>query len=50
MPCYASVDTLIQKEQPDGIILSTPTPLHLEQGEACIEMGVPVLIEKPGWR
>ncbi len=47
VPCYASVDTLIQKEQPDGIILSTPTPLHLEQGEACIEMGVPVLIEKP---
>ncbi|MBX2826182.1 MAG: Gfo/Idh/MocA family oxidoreductase [Gammaproteobacteria bacterium] len=33
--------------KPDGIILSTPTPLHVEQGRLCIEHGCPVLIEKP---
>jgi predicted dehydrogenase len=32
---------------PDGIILSTPTPLHVSQGLECIERSCPVLVEKP---
>jgi predicted dehydrogenase len=32
---------------PDGVILSTPTPLHVSQGLECIERSCPVLVEKP---
>ena len=32
---------------PDGVILSTPTPLHVSQGLECIEKSCPVLVEKP---
>ncbi|MCB1388279.1 MAG: Gfo/Idh/MocA family oxidoreductase [Rhodobacteraceae bacterium] len=31
----------------EGVILATPTPLHLEQALVCIDLGVPVLVEKP---
>lgn len=30
-----------------GVILATPTPLHLPQALDCIGMGLPVLVEKP---
>ncbi|MEN0039772.1 MAG: Gfo/Idh/MocA family oxidoreductase [Pseudomonadota bacterium] len=31
----------------DGVILATPTPQHIEQALACVNKGLPVLIEKP---
>ncbi|WP_040305298.1 Gfo/Idh/MocA family protein [Ahrensia sp. R2A130] len=31
----------------DGIILATPTPQHVEQATACVNFGLPTLIEKP---
>jgi len=46
-PVFASLDDLFQAQAVDGVILSTPTPLHLQGGLACIERGIPVLIEKP---
>jgi predicted dehydrogenase len=33
--------------RPDGVILATPTPLHVEQGLACVAQGCAVLVEKP---
>ena len=47
VPVYADLGDMINTESPDGVILATPTPLHIEQGLACIGAGCPTLIEKP---
>ena len=47
VPIFASLNEMLEDAQPDGVVLATPTPLHLEQGLACIKAGCPVLIEKP---
>ena len=47
VPVYASLEEMLSASRPDGVVLATPTPLHLEQGLACITSGCPVLIEKP---
>ena len=46
-PLYASLSEMMRAVVPDGIILATPTPLHVEQGLACIGAGCPTLVEKP---
>ncbi len=45
--CCESLSQAFDQFKPDGVIISTPTPLHVEQGEYCVEQGCPVLIEKP---
>lgn len=45
--CFDDLQEMIQAEAPNGIILSTPTKLHVDQGMACVDAGIPVLIEKP---
>ena len=47
VPVYADLVEMINAESPDGVILATPTPLHIEQGLTCIAAGCPTLIEKP---
>ena len=47
LPHFDALDELIEAVQPDGIILATPTKLHVEQGWLCVDAGIPVLIEKP---
>jgi len=44
---YNTIDALIKAERPDGIILCTPTTLHVEQGLECVAAGIPILVEKP---
>ena len=44
---YSDLAAMIETVRPDGIILSTPTNLHHSQALACVEAGIPVLIEKP---
>ena len=44
---YRSLDELFDKDKPDGVLLATPTSLHLEQGLQCIAARCPMLIEKP---
>ena len=46
-PCFAALDQMLDSVRPDGVILSTPTTLHLAGGLTCLEAGIPVLIEKP---
>lgn len=44
---YATLDELLDKSRPDGLILATPNALHVPQALQCIAAGVPVLVEKP---
>jgi len=44
---YGDLKALFNAQQVDGVILSTPTNLHLEGALDCIARGIPVLVEKP---
>lgn len=44
---FAELNNMLESVKPDGVILSTPTPLHVEQASSCINSGIPVLVEKP---
>jgi len=44
---YRSLEEMIDKDRPDGVILATPNQLHVETALLCIEAGIPALIEKP---
>ena len=46
-PVFRSISEMLEVAAPDGVVLATPTPLHLEQGLTCIADGRPLLIEKP---
>jgi predicted dehydrogenase len=47
VPLYRSLEELIAKDRPDGVILATPNPLHVPQALQCIDAGLPMLLEKP---
>ena len=47
VPVYTDMDALFATTEVDGVILSTPTLLHVDGAMACVERDVPVLIEKP---
>lgn len=44
---YGDLASYLESTPPDGAIIATPNQLHLDHGRACLEAGVPVLIEKP---
>lgn len=45
--CFDTLEDMIDARQPDGIIIATPTPLHVAQAMTCVQRAIPVLIEKP---
>ncbi|WP_298849103.1 Gfo/Idh/MocA family oxidoreductase [uncultured Ruegeria sp.] len=45
--CYETLEDLFANQSPDGVVLATPTTLHVDQGLACVRQGCPVLVEKP---
>lgn len=47
VPLHASLDELIARDRPDGVVLATPNVLHVPQALQCIAAGLPVLLEKP---
>lgn len=44
---YSDYREMIGKEELDGVIVSSSDDVHYEHAMACIESGIPVLIEKP---
>ncbi len=44
---YADYQRMLAEEELDAVTVAVPTRLHLDAGLACIEHGVPLLIEKP---
>ena len=47
VPLYASLRELFAAQRPDGVIVATPNPLHVENALACVDAGVAALVEKP---
>jgi len=47
VPLYASLDELIARDRPDGVVLATPNRLHVEHAMRCLRAGLPMLLEKP---
>jgi predicted dehydrogenase len=44
---FSSIEELLAKNRPHGVVLATPNQLHVPQALQCIEAGLPVLVEKP---
>lgn len=45
--CFSDFATMLSSTKPDGVIVSTPTEVHLEPTVAALEAGAHVLVEKP---
>ncbi len=44
---YADWRKMIVEEELDGVMITGPDDLHFEMGMACLEAGLPILVEKP---
>ena len=47
LPWFGSLSEMFADQMPAGVILATPTPLHVDQGLECVAEGCPTLVEKP---
>ncbi|MDB5850759.1 MAG: oxidoreductase-like protein [Rhodoferax sp.] len=47
VPLYASIDEMLARDRPDGLVLAVPNVLHVSQSLQCIAAGLPILLEKP---
>lgn len=47
VPLFEGLEAMLDAGKPDGVILATPTRLHVAGALACIARGIAVLVEKP---
>lgn len=47
VPWFADAVRLLDEVKPEGVIIATPNALHVPLGLACVERGIPILVEKP---
>jgi predicted dehydrogenase len=47
VPLYGTIEELLAKDRPDGVIIATPNHLHVPHALQCIAAGLPMLLEKP---
>ena len=47
LPAWAGLDEALATARPDAALVASPPALHADQAVACLERGVPVLVEKP---
>lgn len=46
-PAYRDAARALEEQDPDGMVIASITPHHLEAIELAVHAGVPVLVEKP---
>lgn len=44
---YEDYRSMLDSETFDGVLILSPNQLHAEHGLACVERGLPILVEKP---
>ncbi|MFM8547087.1 MAG: Gfo/Idh/MocA family protein [Betaproteobacteria bacterium] len=42
-----SLESMLSQHRPDGVVIASPNHLHESQALACIDAGIPALVEKP---
>ena len=47
VPHFAELERMLDETRPQGVIVATPNVAHAPNGLACIERGIPALVEKP---
>jgi predicted dehydrogenase len=47
VPHFPDLETMLDETEPDAAIVALPTGLHKSAGLACIDRGIPCLMEKP---
>lgn len=47
VPHFADLERMLDAVKPQGVIVATPNAAHAANGLACVERGIPVLVEKP---
>ena len=45
--CFSSIEQMFETTAVDGVVLATPSQLHIAGAQVCIKNGCPVLVEKP---
>src|SRR5258706_9032859 len=46
-PIYATIEEMLDKAKPDGVIVAVPNHLHVKARPTCLSRGIPIIRQKP---